>query len=42
MSELVHTNPLLYSKGMPAVIYTQFLSAFGDNTLLFATLTLMK
>ncbi|SQC45459.1 2-acylglycerophosphoethanolamine acyltransferase [Klebsiella pneumoniae] len=37
MSESVHTNPSLYSKGMLAVICAQFLSAFGDNALLFAT-----
>ncbi|MCD8671433.1 aminotransferase class III-fold pyridoxal phosphate-dependent enzyme, partial [Klebsiella pneumoniae] len=42
MSESVHTNPSLYSKGMLAVICAQFLSAFGDNALLFATLALMK
>ena len=42
MSESVHTNPSLYSKGMMAVICAQFLSAFGDNALLFATLALMK
>jgi hypothetical protein len=34
---IVHTNPSLYSKGMMAVICAQFLSAFGDNALLFAT-----
>ena len=42
MSESVHTNLSLYSKGMMAVICAQFLSAFGDNALLFATLALMK
>ena len=42
MSESVHTNNSLYSKGMMAVICAQFLSAFGDNALLFATLALMK
>lgn len=42
MSESVHTNPSLYSKGMMAVICAQFLSAFGDNALLFATTALMK
>ncbi len=42
MSESVHTNHSLYSKGMVAVICAQFLSAFGDNALLFATLALMK
>lgn len=40
MSESVHTNPSLYSKGMLAVICAQFLSAFGDNALLFATLVI--
>ena len=38
MSESVHTNTSLWSKGMKAVIVAQFLSAFGDNALLFATL----
>ncbi len=33
MSESVHTNPSLWSKGMLAVICAQFLSAFGDNAL---------
>ena len=42
MSESVHTNTSLYSKGTMAVICAQFLSAFGDNALLFATLALMK
>ena len=42
MSESVHTNTSLRSKGMLAVICAQFLSAFGDNALLFATLALMK
>ena len=42
MSESVHTNPSIWSKGMMAVIFAQFLSAFGDNALLFATLALMK
>ena len=42
MSESVHTNTSLLSKGMMAVIVAQFLSAFGDNALLFATLALMK
>ncbi len=35
MSESVHTNTSLWSKGMKAVIVAQFLSAFGDNALLF-------
>lgn len=42
MSESVHTNTSLRSKGMMAVLCAQFLSAFGDNALLFATLALMK
>lgn len=42
MSESVSTNTSLRSKGMMAVICAQFLSAFGDNALLFATLALMK
>lgn len=42
MSESVHTNTSLWSKGMKAVIAAQFLSAFGDNVLLFATLALLK
>lgn len=42
MSESVHTNPSIWSKGMMAVIAAQFFSAFGDNALLFATLALMK
>lgn len=42
MSESVSTNTSLWSKGMMAVICAQFLSAFGDNALLFATLALMK
>lgn len=32
----------LWSRGMIAVIAAQFLSAFGDNALLFATLALLK
>lgn len=42
MRESVHTNTSLRSKGMMAVIAAQFLSAFGDNVLLFATLALLK
>ncbi|MFJ3458948.1 lysophospholipid transporter LplT [Scandinavium goeteborgense] len=42
MSESVHTNTSLRSKGMMAVLCAQFLSAFGDNALLFAILALMK
>ena len=32
----------LFSRGMMAVIAAQFLSAFGDNALLFATLAVLK
>lgn len=42
MRESLHTNTSLWSKGMMAVIAAQFLSAFGDNALLFATLALLK
>ncbi|HGJ0328859.1 TPA: lysophospholipid transporter LplT [Salmonella enterica subsp. enterica serovar Chailey] len=42
MSELVRTNTSIWSKGMLSVIVAQFLSAFGDNALLFATLALLK
>nr|WP_318383864.1 lysophospholipid transporter LplT [uncultured Enterobacter sp.] len=42
MRESVHINPSLWSKGMMAVTAAQFLSAFGDNALLFATLALLK
>lgn len=35
-------NASLWSRGMMAVIVAQFLSAFGDNALLFATLALLK
>lgn len=42
MRESVHTNNSLLSKGMMAVTAAQFLSAFGDNALLFATLALLK
>ncbi len=42
MSESVHTNTSIWSKGMLSVIVAQFLSAFGDNALLFATLALLK
>ncbi|MGF6269964.1 LPLT family lysophospholipid transporter-like MFS transporter [Lelliottia nimipressuralis] len=42
MRESVHTNTSLWSKGMMAVTSAQFLSAFGDNALLFATLALLK
>lgn len=42
MRKSAHTNTSLRSKGMQAVLCAQFLSAFGDNALLFATLALMK
>ncbi|EIS5203758.1 lysophospholipid transporter LplT [Salmonella enterica] len=42
MSESVRTNSSIWSKGMLSVIVAQFLSAFGDNALLFATLALLK
>ncbi|HDW5116552.1 lysophospholipid transporter LplT [Salmonella enterica] len=42
MSESVGTNTSIWSKGMLSVIVAQFLSAFGDNALLFATLALLK
>ncbi|MRS89522.1 lysophospholipid transporter LplT [Enterobacteriaceae bacterium RIT714] len=42
MRESVHTNTSIWSKGMMAVTAAQFLSAFGDNALLFATLALLK
>ncbi|EDR7910507.1 lysophospholipid transporter LplT [Salmonella enterica] len=42
MSESVRTNTSIWSKGMMSVIVAQFLSAFGDNALLFATLALLK
>ncbi|ASG53578.1 MAG TPA: lysophospholipid transporter LplT [Salmonella bongori] len=42
MSESAHTNTSIWSKGMLSVIVAQFLSAFGDNALLFATLALLK
>ncbi|EEF2790599.1 lysophospholipid transporter LplT [Salmonella enterica subsp. enterica serovar Give] len=42
MSESVRTNTSIWSKGMLSVILAQFLSAFGDNALLFATLALLK
>ncbi|EAR2599730.1 lysophospholipid transporter LplT [Salmonella enterica subsp. enterica serovar Typhimurium] len=42
MSESVRTNTSIWSKGMLSVIVAQFLSAFGDNALLFATLALLK
>ncbi|EMD2583770.1 TPA: lysophospholipid transporter LplT [Salmonella enterica subsp. enterica serovar Newport] len=42
MSESVRTNTSIWSKGMLSVIVAQFLSAFGDNALLFATMALLK
>ncbi|EDK9064898.1 MFS transporter [Salmonella enterica] len=42
MSESVRTNTSIWSKGMLSVIVAQFLSAFGDNALLFSTLALLK
>ncbi|END9155940.1 lysophospholipid transporter LplT [Salmonella enterica subsp. enterica serovar Montevideo] len=42
MSESVRTNTSIWSKGMLSVIVAQFLWAFGDNALLFATLALLK
>ena len=42
MHESAQANNSLRSKGMMAVIAAQFLSAFGDNALLFATLALLK
>lgn len=42
MSESVRTKTSIWSKGMLSVIVAQFLSAFGDNALLFATLALLK
>ncbi|MCC4899246.1 lysophospholipid transporter LplT [Salmonella enterica] len=42
MSESVRTNTSIWSKGMLSVIVAQFLSAFGYNALLFATLALLK
>ncbi|WP_428943949.1 lysophospholipid transporter LplT [Pantoea sp. FN060301] len=40
MRETSHDG--LFSRGMLAVIAAQFLSAFGDNALLFATLAVLK
>lgn len=42
MSKSAPANASLWSKGMLAVVCAQFLSAFGDNALLFAILALMK
>ncbi|EOC0416980.1 lysophospholipid transporter LplT [Cronobacter malonaticus] len=42
MPDSYNPNGSLFSRGMMAVIVAQFLSAFGDNALLFATLALLK
>ena len=42
MTNSVTGSSSLMSKGMKAVILAQFLSAFGDNALLFATLAVLK
>lgn len=43
MHKSVRTNNSIWSKGMmAAVTAAQFLSAFADNALLFATLALLK
>ncbi|KQN64690.1 lysophospholipid transporter LplT [Erwinia sp. Leaf53] len=42
MSNLATGGKPLLSKGMMAVIVAQFLSAFGDNALLFAALAVLK
>ena len=42
MHKSVHTNDSIWSRGMMAVTAAQFLSAFADNALLFATLALLK
>ena len=42
MSQAVNPDTPLLSRGMMAVIAAQFLSAFGDNALLFATLAVLK
>lgn len=42
MHKSVRTNNSIWSKGMMAVTAAQFLSAFADNALLFATLALLK
>lgn len=42
MSKPLGSQFPLMSRGMTAVIVAQFLSAFGDNALLFATLALIK
>lgn len=42
MSEQANGSGSLWSRGMLAVTAAQFLSAFGDNALLFATLAVLK
>ncbi|ATF91186.1 Lysophospholipid transporter lplT [Cedecea neteri] len=42
MAEQAGNNGSLWSRGMMAVTAAQFLSAFGDNALLFATLAVLK
>ncbi|MDE1190432.1 MAG: lysophospholipid transporter LplT [Pantoea sp.] len=42
MSQAVNPDAPLLSRNMTAVIVAQFLSAFGDNALLFATLAVLK
>lgn len=42
MSKALGSEFPLMSRGMTAVMVAQFLSAFGDNALLFATLALIK
>lgn len=42
MTESGAASTSIWSRGMMAVIAAQFLSAFGDNALLFATLAVLK
>ncbi|RPH27237.1 lysophospholipid transporter LplT [Buttiauxella warmboldiae] len=42
MHDRVVNNTSIWSRGMMAVTGAQFLSAFGDNALLFATLAVLK
>ncbi|QCT18232.1 lysophospholipid transporter LplT [Jejubacter calystegiae] len=42
MTESGSASTSIWSRGMMAVIAAQFLSAFGDNALLFATLAVLK
>lgn len=42
MTESRAASASIWSRGMMAVIAAQFLSAFGDNALLFATLAVLK